>query len=116
MVKCHRHDVEYEEIETDYEYRGIVIRGVKALRCPVGGEEMFTLEQYGEIKRRVSDVLKLKPLRLRRRLSASGRRPAVLLPEDLVRATGIKVGDPVDIYLEGRRIIIEPVEEPEVEA
>jgi hypothetical protein len=111
MVKCYRHNVEYEEVETDYEYRGIVIRGVKALRCPIGGEEMFTLEQYGEIKRRVSDAMKLKPLRLHRKVSASGKRPAILLPEDIVRSTGIKVGDEIDIYQEGRRIVIEPAEE-----
>ncbi|MFH0849612.1 MAG: hypothetical protein V1924_01585 [Candidatus Bathyarchaeota archaeon] len=31
----------------------------------------------------------------------------------MMRATQVKPGDDVDIYTEGRRIIIEPVSEPE---
>jgi len=111
MVKCYEHGVEYEEVETDFETGGIMVRGVKALKCPVGGEEMFTLEQLSEIKRRFSEVV--KPLKLRRKISAAGRRPALYLPEDIIRKAAIKVGDEVEVYTEGRRIIIEPIEEPE---
>jgi len=114
MVKCVKDNVELEEVETDFEYKGVVLRGVKALRCPVCGEEMFDLEQYGEIKQRIEAII--KPLKLRRRISAAGKRPAVYLPEDIVRAAKVKIGDAVEIYTEGRRIIIEPIEEPESEA
>jgi antitoxin component of MazEF toxin-antitoxin module len=38
----------------------------------------------------------------------TGKRPALYLPEDIIKATGLKVGDEVDIYLEGnRKIVIE---------
>lgn len=114
MVKCYRHrETELVEVEMDYEYGGIIVRGVKGLRCPVDGEEFFTLGQSAEINRKLSAIL--KPLKLRRRISAAGRRPAVYLPEDVVQAAKVKIGDEVEIYMEGRRIIIEPVEEPEAE-
>jgi hypothetical protein len=111
MVKCHEHGVEFEEVITDFEAGGVIVRGVKGLRCPVGGEEIFTLEQTSAIKSKFSAII--KPLKLRRKISTSGKRPALYLPEDVMRATQVKPGDEVDIYTEGRRIIIEPVVEPE---
>jgi len=113
MVKCWKCGTKLEEVETYFEAKGVILRGVKGMRCPRDGEEMFTEEQVEEIRRRIAQAADLKPLRLRRKVSASGKRPAVLLPEDLVRATGVKVGDEIDIYQEGRRIVIEPVAEPE---
>jgi len=98
---------ELEEATVDYEYRGVVVKGVKALRCPRRGEEVIDVEEYGKIKRRVESFI--KPLKLRRRISAAGRRPAVYLPEDVVQAAKVKIGDEVDIYTEGNRIVIEPV-------
>jgi hypothetical protein len=106
-MRCHEHDAEYTEVETTLRARGVTLYGVKALRCPVGGEEVFTSEQMREIERRLSEFA---PLKLRRRITSSGRRTAVILPEDVVQSTKVKTGDMVDIYTEGRRIIIEPVE------
>jgi len=114
VVLCHEHGVEFEEVETTFEARGVVLHGVKGLMCPIGGEKVFTMEQLKEIDRRVSEEIRL--LRLRRKISSAGRRPTVFLPEDVVRATGVKVGDEIDIYLEGKKIVIEPVEPEEVEA
>lgn len=105
-MKCYEHEVDYQEVETTLRVRGVTLHGVKALRCPVGGEEVFTADQMREIERRLSEAA---PLRLRRKISSTGRRPAVILPEDVVQTTGVKAGDMVDIYTEGRRIIIEPV-------
>ena len=62
-MKCYKHGVEHQEVETDFETQGIVMRSVKGLRCPVGGEEMFTREQVAEIRRRFTEIL--KPLKLR---------------------------------------------------
>ena len=106
-MRCHEHDAEYKEVETTIRTRGVTLHGVKALRCPVGGEEVFTAEQMHEIERRLSEIV---PLKLRRKITSSGRRAAVILPEDVVQTTKVKTGDMVDIYTEGRRIIIEPVE------
>jgi hypothetical protein len=106
-MKCHEHDAEYKEVETTLRAKGVTLHGVKALRCLVGGEEIFTAEQMREIEKRFSEAT---PLRLRRKISSSGRRAAIILPEDVLQTTKVKTGDMVDIYTEGRRIIIEPVE------
>ena len=91
----------------DYEYHGIVVKGVKALKCPTCGEEVIDVEEYSKIKRRIESMI--KPLRLRRKVSSAGNRPAIYLPEDVVNAMKVKIGDDVEIYVEGNRIIIEPV-------
>lgn len=109
-MKCHEHNTEYKEAETTLRVRGVTLHGVKTLRCPVGGEEVFTAEQMREIERRLSEAT---PLRLRRKITSSGRRAAVILPEDVVQTAKVKTGDKVDIYTEGRRIVIEPVEQTE---
>jgi hypothetical protein len=51
---CRTCCVEYIEIEFDFEYDGIILHNVKALRCPACKEEAFTLEQYEEIKKKIS--------------------------------------------------------------
>ena len=111
MVKCLKHEVEMEERETDFEYGGVLLRGVKVWRCPMGGEELFDLNQYGEIKRRLDSVI--KPLKLRRRISTAGNRPIVYLPMDVLEHVKAKVGDEVQIYTEGDRIILQPVKPEE---
>jgi YgiT-type zinc finger domain-containing protein len=105
LAKCPNCDVEYEEVETDFEYGDIVLRNVKATRCPRCGRELFTPEQYRAIKERIQSVV--PPLKLKRKISAAGKRPVIYLPEDVVRAVKIEVGDEVDIYVEGNKIIIE---------
>ena len=106
-MKCYKDEGEMTPVVVDYEYQGIVVKGVKALRCPVCGEEVIDVEEYGRIKRRVESMI--KPLRLRRKISSAGGRPAVYLPDDLVKAVKVKIGDDVEIYAEGNRIVIEPV-------
>jgi hypothetical protein len=102
-----------QAVVIDYEYRGVVVKGVQAMRCPECGEEVIGVEEYAKIKRRIEGLI--KPLKLRRRVSAAGRRPAIYLPEDVVRAAHIKIGDEVDIYMEDDKIIISPIQ-PEDEA
>jgi len=108
MVRCIKDDVDLQEVETDFEYGGVLLRGVKAMRCPVCGEESLDLEQYGMVKKRLEALV--KPLKLRRKITVAGKRPAIYLPEDVIRATNTKVGDEVEIHTEGRKIIIEPVD------
>jgi len=112
-LRCYKHDVEMQAVVIDYEYRGVVVKGVQAMRCPECGEEVIGVEEYAKIKRRIEGLI--KPLKLRRRVSAAGRRPAIYLPEDVVRAAHIKIGDEVDIYMEDDKIIISPIQ-PEDEA
>ena len=105
MSTCPKCSKECEEVTVDYEYEGIVLSNVKALRCPNCKEELFTLEQYDAIKDRLRRVL--QPLKLRRKISTAGKKPIVYLPEDVVKAINAKVGDEVAIYVEGKKIIIE---------
>ena len=45
--------VKYIEIEFDFEIDGIVLQNVKALKCPICQEELFTPEQYETIQKRI---------------------------------------------------------------
>ena len=56
---------------------------MRALRGPVGGEEVFTAEQRREVERRLSEA---RSLRLRRRITSSSRRLAVIIPGDFCGA------------------------------
>jgi YgiT-type zinc finger domain-containing protein len=106
LVKCPRDKVGYVTGRTDYEFGGMLFRNVEVERCPKCGEEVFTPEQYEKLRQRVESMQ--PPLRLTRRITSAGKRPALYLPEDLVRATGLKVGDEVDVYVQGKkRIVIE---------
>jgi len=105
VSKCPKCDVEYVEVEVDFEYGDVILRKVKALRCPVCKEELFTPEQYGVIRARIRSVA--QPLRLRRKISTAGKKPIVYLPEDVVKAIDAKVGYEVDVYVEGKKIVIE---------
>jgi YgiT-type zinc finger domain-containing protein len=105
MSKCPKCDTEYLEVEVDFEYGDIILRNAKALKCPICKEELFTPEQYGAMRNRIRSVV--QPLRLKRKISTAGKKPIVYLPEDVVRAINAKIGDEVDIYVEGKKIIIE---------
>lgn len=47
--------VEYDEIEFDFEFNGVILHNVKALKCPLCHKELFTPEQYETILKRLSD-------------------------------------------------------------
>ena len=46
--------VEYVEVVFDCEVDGVLLRNVKALRCPACQEERFTPEQVEAIAKRIS--------------------------------------------------------------
>jgi len=104
MVKCPKHQVEYKTVKTDYEYQGMLFRKVEIERCPKGGEEVFTPKQYEALRMRVEAMQ--PTLRLTRHVTLAGNRPAIYLPEDIVKATGLKAGDEVDVYLQGKKKIV----------
>jgi hypothetical protein len=45
--------VEYFEVEFDFEVEGIIFHKVKALRCPICEEEVFSPEQHEAIRKRI---------------------------------------------------------------
>jgi YgiT-type zinc finger domain-containing protein len=105
MSSCPKCNTKYEEVEVDFEYGDIILRNVKALRCPKCKEELFTPEQYRAIRERMRSVV--QPLKLKRKISTAGKKPIVYLPEDVVKAINAKIGDSIEISVEGNKIIIE---------
>jgi YgiT-type zinc finger domain-containing protein len=71
MSKCPKCEAEYVEVEVDFEYGDVILRKVKALRCPVCKEELFTPEQYSVIRARIHRAA--QPLRLKRKISTRER-------------------------------------------
>jgi len=101
MSICPKCNKECEEVTIDYEYQGVLIRNVKALRCPNCKEEVFNLEQYDTIRERLRNII--QPLKLKRKISTAGKKPIIYLPEDVVKAIDAKIGDEIAIYTEGKK-------------
>jgi YgiT-type zinc finger domain-containing protein len=104
-MSCPKCKTPYTETTVDFEYGDIILRNVKALKCPSCKEELFTPEQYGQIRERIKSIA--QPLKLKRKVSTAGKKPIVYLPEDVINAVDVKVGDEIEIYVEGKKIVIE---------
>jgi AbrB family looped-hinge helix DNA binding protein len=48
-------------------------------------------------------------LKLRRKISESGRTLALRIPKDIEKSLNIKTGDEVDLWIEDGKIIIQPL-------
>jgi hypothetical protein len=105
-MKCPEHNVGYETVKTSYEQYGVILKDVKALRCPVDGEELFTLEQAEAIRKRIAT---LSPrLKLIRKITRAAGKPSIYLPPEIVKEADLKIGQEVAVYLAGKkRIVIE---------
>ena len=57
MSVCPKCEKKCEEVTVDYEYQGVILLNVKALRCPDCKEELFTLGQFDVIHDRLRDVI-----------------------------------------------------------
>lgn len=101
MSSCPKCNIKYEEVEVDFEYGDIILHKVKALRCPKCRDALFTPQQYGVIRERLRSVV--QPLKLKRKISTAGKKPIVYLPEDVVKAINAKIGDKIEIYVEGKK-------------
>ncbi len=76
-MKCPEHDVEYQTVKTTYEQFGVILKDVKALRCPVDGEELFSIEQAEAIRQRVAPLA--PPLKLIRKITRAAGKPSIYL-------------------------------------
>ncbi len=105
-MKCSEHSVHYRVVKTDYEQLGVIIRDVKALRCPIDGETVFTLEQTEAIRRKISSLA--PSLKLVRKITRAAGRPSIYLPPEMVKQAGLKIGQEVAVYLaDKKKIVIE---------
>jgi len=105
-MKCPEHNVEYEIVKTTYEQYGIILKDAKALRCPIDGEELFTLEQAEAIRKRITA---LSPrLKLIRKITRAAGKPSIYLPPEIVKEANLKIGQEVEVYLaDKKKIVIE---------
>ena len=79
-MRCPEHKAEYQTVRTTYEQLGVILKGVEALRCPAGGELLFTLEQAERIRERIAG---LGPrLKLMRKITRAAGKPSPYLPEE----------------------------------
>ena len=105
-MKCPEHNVEYETVKRIYEQYGVILKDANALRCPIDGEELFTLAQAEAIRRRVS--LLSPRLKLNRKITGAAGKPSIYLPPVIVREADLKIGQEVAGYLaDKKRIVIE---------
>jgi len=108
LVKCPRCKREYKETVCNYEQFGVIIQNTPCYRCPKCGDEVFSPEQVKVIREKISALA--PKIRVVRKISKAGRRPAVYLPEAIVESLELLPGDEIAIYLEGKkRIVLEPV-------
>jgi hypothetical protein len=105
-MKCPEHHVNYEAVKTNYEQFGVILKDVKALRCPIDGEELFTMEQAEAIRQRITT---LSPrLKLIRKITRAAGKPSIYLPPEIVKQADLRIGQEVAIYLaDKKKIIIE---------
>jgi len=107
VVKCPKCSMPYKRAKCDYEQYGIVMRNVPCFKCPKCGDEIFSPEQVRFIREKIH--LFAPQIKVIRKISKAGKRPAIYLPERIVETMGLSSGDEVTIYLEGKkRIVIEP--------
>jgi hypothetical protein len=105
-MKCPDHGVDYQIVKTDYEQLGIIVKDVKALRCPVDGEILFTLQQAEAIRRKISSLA--PAVKLVAKITRAAGKPSIYLPPEIVKQAGLKIGQEVEVYLaDKRKIVIE---------
>ena len=94
-----------DDIASDIEGYTFIERG---WRCGSCGEE-FIPEEEGERTIRVAKRLGVwgEPLKLRRKLSRSGRGTVLRIPSDIEDALGLKGDEEVLVSKAGRKIIVE---------
>ncbi len=108
-MKCPEHGVDYQTVKTTYEQFGVILKEVKALRCPVDGEELFTMQQAEAIRQRVAALT--PSLKLIRKITRAGGKPSIYLPPEIVKQAELRIGQEVAVYLaDKKKIIIEAAE------
>jgi hypothetical protein len=105
-MKCPEHGVDYQNVKTTYEQFGVILKDVKAMRCPVDGEELFTMEQAEAIRKRIASFA--PSLKLIRKITRAAGKPSIYLPPEIVKQADLKIGQEVAVYLTDRnKIVIE---------
>lgn len=105
-MKCPEHGVDYETVKTSYEQFGVILKDLKALRCLVDGEELFSLEYVEAIRQRIA--LLSPRVKLTRKITRAAGKPSIYLPPEIVKEADLRIGQEVAVYLaDKKKIIIE---------
>jgi hypothetical protein len=107
---CPVHKKPYELITTSYTSKkhGVTVEDVKAYRCPEGHVD-FPVEAIDFVRSRLAEIV--EPLALTRTITSAGKHPALSIPVDVTDQLGIGIGSRVRIRVEGKRMIVEKIEE-----
>ena len=103
-MKCPEHGVDYKTVKTTYEQHGVILKDVKALKCPVDGEELFTMAQAEAIRQRIAYFG--PRLKLKRKITRAAGKPSIYLPPEIVKQADLKIGQEVAVYLADRKKIV----------
>ncbi len=108
MVKCYKCKTPMKVGKTNFEIDGVIIKNVEAEICPKCGEEVFSAEQVIGIRKRFESIS--PSVKIERKItSASGKKPMIYLPAEVLEAVGMKIGDVVKIAAEGKhKMVITP--------
>jgi len=94
--------------KTVKEYGGIEIKNIPCHRCPKCGEEYFTGEEQRYLEKIAKNLGVFGTYRMKRKLGKSGTNVILRLPKDIIKELGLKSGDYVTLWKEGKKIIINP--------
>ena len=103
-MKCPEHGVDYKTAKTTYEQHGVILKDVKALRCPVDGEELFTMAQAEAIRQRIAYFS--PGLKLKRKITSAAGKPLIYLSPEIVKQADLRIGQEVAVYLADRKKIV----------
>lgn len=105
-MECPKCEVEYEEMEGNFEQFGVMIQGIGRLECPICHHRVFRGNEVDKIQ---ESIKRLGPRRIvKRKLTKAAGRPAIYLPADLLQELGVKIGQEVFLYVRDKKLLIDP--------
>ena len=92
--------------KTVKEYGGIEIKEIPCHRCPKCGEEYFTGEEQRYLEKVAKELGVFGTSRMKRKLGKSGDNVILRLPKEIIEDIGLEAGDSVNLWKEGKKIVI----------
>lgn len=82
----------------------------KGYKCEKCGYEVLSAEESEELQKMAEDLGLYEPTTpLRRKITMSGKQLAIYIPKDIKDLLNLKKGMEVRVYLQGDKIVVEPV-------
>lgn len=104
-ILCPTCRVPYRKVRTNFESRGVIVKDVEAYCCKICGTEIFSIPQVRAIRKKIEALSPSVSLE-RKISSAAGKKPVIYLPEPLLAVLNLRVGDMVNLAVEGKRLVI----------